>query len=62
MSPDQVPSTVTATVTTAAESPLERHDREVLESRQHERRLLAREVVCLVLLGVFVVVRQLWLV
>jgi hypothetical protein len=40
----------------------ERHDREVLESRQQERRLLVREVVCLALVAGFVVVRQLWLV
>jgi hypothetical protein len=40
----------------------ERHDREVLESRQQERRLLVREVVCLLLVAGFVVVRQLWLV
>lgn len=44
------------------EAPLARHQREVRESRRHERRLLVREVVCLVLVGAFVVVRQLWLV
>jgi hypothetical protein len=46
----------------AVETPQHRHDRELRESRRHERRLLVREVVVLVLLGGFVVVRQLWLV
>ena len=44
------------------DSALDRHDREVRESRHHERQLAWREVACLVLLAGFVVVGQLWLV
>ena len=44
------------------QTPQHRHDRELRESRRHERKLLVREVVVLVLIGAFVVVRQLWLV
>ena len=40
----------------------DRHHHEVRESRREERRLLVWEVVCLVLVVAFVVVRQLWLV
>ena len=45
-----------------SEAPPGRHDREVRESRREERRLLVWEVVCLVLVVGFVVVRQLGLV
>ncbi|MGB3258190.1 MAG: hypothetical protein WBG89_00315 [Ornithinimicrobium sp.] len=44
-----------------AETQQERHDREVRESLREERRLLRWEVLCLLLVVVFVVVRQLWL-
>lgn len=46
----------------ANEAPHDRHDREVRESRREERRLLVWEVVCLVLVVGFVIVRQIWLV
>jgi len=44
------------------ETPQERHDRELDESLREERRLLRWEVLCLLLVVVFVVVRQLWLI
>ncbi|MGB7448565.1 MAG: hypothetical protein WA892_05505 [Ornithinimicrobium sp.] len=44
-----------------ADAQQDRHDRELRESLQEERRLLRWEVLCLVLVLVFVVVRQLWL-
>jgi len=43
------------------ETAQDRHDRELRESLREERRLLRWEVLCLVLVVMFVVVRQLWL-
>ncbi len=52
----------TTETTETTETTQHQRDRELRESRRHERQLLVREVVCLVLVGVLVVVRQLWLV
>jgi hypothetical protein len=44
-----------------AEDPHTRHDRERRESLREERRLLVWQVLCILLVVLFVVVRQLWL-
>ncbi|HKJ11027.1 MAG TPA: hypothetical protein VJ976_01415 [Ornithinimicrobium sp.] len=38
-----------------------RHERERRESLREERRLLRWQIICLVLVALFIVVRQLWL-
>jgi hypothetical protein len=59
--PDEVDRPSDEAPASEVQAPQDRHHREVHESRREERRLAVWEVVCLLLVVAFVVVRQLWL-